>query len=175
MTTVEILRGRGRPSTIARLIRAVVVNAVKCVTGRSAPHVAQERLETVAPSFADGDSSAAPFSVARMRGVEAAGLHAAPRVVLGRAFRAARRAVFDAALLSLDARHVHGSGAVGAKAPATLGQAAAKFVRADQFFVAAIADAAPLSARACGQGNNREAVESVTGRNRRFHSAIIAV
>jgi hypothetical protein len=60
---VVVLFNACRPANVARLVVAVVVNAVKCQFGRwSRTNVGKERLETIAPTLADSDATTSVVS-----------------------------------------------------------------------------------------------------------------
>src|SRR4051812_15268100 len=81
---VQCLLAIGRPAAVARLVVAVVVDAVERPVRRPLPHVAEEVLEGI-PALADRDASPAVALVAGgVRGV-AAVAHRAPRGVRPRA------------------------------------------------------------------------------------------
>lgn len=79
------LLARGGPATVLRSIRSIVVDAVDRVRrGRPLAHVFEERREALQPARADGDAASAVLGIVRSALVQAAILHAAPSLVLGR-------------------------------------------------------------------------------------------
>lgn len=169
MTTVRALCGDIGPSTIGRLVVAVVVNAVERVSGRSRAHVICEGLETRNPAFADCDSTSTPLVELRVVGVQASELHAPPRMVLGRAVLSGRASVDGSGFTPLNARAVHRDGARGSKAAAALCLPAFQFSAPNQLGLAAVASAQPLPARAASNCNHGQHVELRAGRDERFH------
>lgn len=79
----------GRPAAVARLIVAVVVDAIERMQERGArAHVGVEGGERVPPAIADGDAAAAVIRPRGVRATETAAFHGAPRFVFGRALQA---------------------------------------------------------------------------------------
>lgn len=71
----------GRPAAVARLVVAVVVDALQRVTVRARPHVLQEGGETIAPPTADGNATPAIPAVIGMLGVRAPLAHLVPDAI----------------------------------------------------------------------------------------------
>lgn len=95
------LRLRSRPSHIGRLVVAVVVDAIN----RMLPtwpwsNIGVERLERVAPSVADGDTSSSVVGIALKSWIPASVLHANPDSILWRLGSSVRRGSVDTGLQS---------------------------------------------------------------------------
>lgn len=71
-----------RPTTVARLIVAIVVLTVQRRTWWAGSHVGEERREVVPPAVTHRDAAPAPVRVARERRDEATGLRHHPRAIL---------------------------------------------------------------------------------------------
>lgn len=82
--TVLRLLGKCRPSTVARLIVAVIVDAVQRRPFGASPHVRQKRFERSSPSLAHFNPTATVVCVCDMRRVFASLLHGRPGVVFPR-------------------------------------------------------------------------------------------
>lgn len=85
-TTIRSLFPACSPSAIARLIVAVIVNALKGMLRRWLwPHVGQEILKRVAPMFANRNTTSAVAGISLVTGVEATLLHITPDLIFARA------------------------------------------------------------------------------------------
>lgn len=119
------------PSAVVGRVRAVVVAAIKCVSGRAAAHVFAERGEVVQPVFAHHNASGSVVSEMLVLRVVAPVLCRNPRAVLAGTVLPMRRAAGDQFFDS--------------QASATTGVASAKRVRRDVCQAPAIASAFPLN------------------------------
>lgn len=150
-----------RPSNVARLIAAIIVDAVdRVLHGRARAHVFDKGLEGVAPSRADYDSTTAVSKEPRRFGVLAPGDHLSPDVVAG--------------VLRHPVRSASGDGRVARETPTRLRRSASQSCRADFFAdLPAVADALPPgplwpSARVRNTLLDSEPSETLTSQLRAF-------
>ena len=72
------------PSTVARRVTELIVDAVQTVSGRrTQPHIGDETLEGVQPLLTDRDPTAAVIRPAAVLRIRTALLHGSPREVFG--------------------------------------------------------------------------------------------
>lgn len=84
-TGIGGLNSASGPPTIARLVMAVVIDAIKRMLVRGFwPHICQEVYKRINPSLADRDSTAAVVGVLRSMLVQAPALHRSPRTIFSR-------------------------------------------------------------------------------------------
>jgi hypothetical protein len=89
------------PSTVARLVIPVVVDAIdRVLTRRFRTHVSVEGREVIQPTVANPDSSAAVIGPLRGSRVQATALHRIPRSVFGRLLHPVRAMVRAVVLLA---------------------------------------------------------------------------
>lgn len=93
------LLARCRPAAVARLVVAVVIDAVNRMAGWAASHICHERHVVIAPAVTDHNAAPAVVLETLNVRVVAAGLHRAPRAVLSRSPRLAMRGRCRARLL----------------------------------------------------------------------------
>lgn len=94
---------RGRPSTVARLIVAIVVDSVDRVPrGRAAPHVMNERRETLCPGRTHDYAATAIFVIVTGARRVASALHQCPHVVF-RCCAQSMRSVYEPGSFSVKA------------------------------------------------------------------------
>lgn len=143
------------PAAVARLVVAIVVDAVQRVISRRSPaHVGEERFVGDCPSLTDGDPSAAIVSVLFVAGTQATSAHASPRRVF--CGHGCSLAVLTAAALTT--RHF------GSETAATARLKPGQSVSERDVLVATIALAKPFNAWAwcVGSFDHREAPDSLS-------------
>jgi hypothetical protein len=153
---ITSLLGRCRPSTISRLVAAVVVYAIDRMKRRwASAHVGKKGIVRIAPTLADGDSASAVVAELLMRGQQAPLPQAAPRCVL---WRDACRGAVSVFCLPLAFRHL------AANTPATARLSSRQCVSKHNARLAAIASAFPSRTAAgdVGSRNNSEPTGSVS-------------
>lgn len=92
-----------RPAHVARLVVAIVLDAIQRQVGRWTPtDVSQKRFETVTPLFAYGDATASVVAILGVVGVVAALQHRSPQNMLSASAQAMRPALI---LASAGFRH----------------------------------------------------------------------
>jgi predicted TIM-barrel fold metal-dependent hydrolase len=141
----------GRPSAIAQLVVAVVVDAVEQHAWWWFAHVFKERLESIAPAVTDRDAPTAVFAELRVFRIGAALLHRGPTLVGGSA-APPMRASEGAKLFAVEAFATE-------DVPAEEGVAANDLLRP------AIAQAVPHGAPVpvhVGKADNRQSSETLT-------------
>lgn len=93
---IRVLLGPSRPTAVARLVTAVVVNTVECQALGAPAHVRVERLKRVAPGAAHRDAATAVVRPVAMLRIRASTTSVLPRPVS----TAARRCVLPAVALA---------------------------------------------------------------------------
>lgn len=169
VAAIPTLFGIGGPSTVGRLVVAVIVDAIQRAPGWARPHVSQERLKTIDPFIADADASSSPSRVVIVRRIQTAGFHGRPARVLARALAVYRRSMRQA-----ESTFVHGRCTTTPKASTALGVARRESPRRDSARRSAVTAAQPeIRAAARCPLNGDERMESVAAVNRAFHLAIL--
>lgn len=82
---VALLCSRRSPATVARFVRALIVDAVQRMSLRTPTHVSKKRREVISPSITHRNSATAISLVIRGSRVVAPSLHCSPSRVLARA------------------------------------------------------------------------------------------
>lgn len=79
--SVVVLNKTCRPSAVPWFIVTIIVNPIECQSGRTRPHVAEERREISTPFLAHGDSTQAIMSCERSLLTVATALGLAPSAI----------------------------------------------------------------------------------------------
>jgi len=81
ITPVHHLLFSGRPSTIARLVITIIVDAFNGISSRRFSHILQESNKAIFPTITNGNSSTAVISVSGIFGVKTSLFHGNPCAV----------------------------------------------------------------------------------------------
>lgn len=170
--SIRILFAQRGPSTVARLVAALIVNAVERVLWpRTAAHVFEERLVRVAPALAHDDSTTTVASKHRMPRVMTTALRLRPSAILG-GFVAV--AAFTVSQLANGPIHLT---EVDAVATARLCFTGGELECANRLFVSAVATAPPRGTLSDvgSDANNSQTAEPLTNHvDASLHSKTIA-